>query len=271
MHPHTPRTNEWAWTLANTLLQDNSDSRSLALLTTSLRAIYDKGFNFDQFIHYTWLSHFTIQRLQNWYLTQRMQHSYGRIHDTEAEKLSWNWSDKVSERNRLKKWNVSDKHQGLLEEFQADKHYWLKNFVEIIARALVEEKIQTTGVYESVRVYLASDADDIISGVDLIIECIDKQWVRHFIWVDVAVSENTEYLDQKSEKSSCNPSEFFFRKWMNPKTSIHRIVFALKPAGVSRTIERFYWGIQERRSRNAKTYSKHLYYLNHWITMIWCK
>ncbi len=177
MHAHTPRTNEWAWTLANTLLQDNSDNRSLALLTSSLRAIYDKDFKIDELVRYAWLSHSSIQRLQNWYLTQRMYHSYGKLHDTEAERLSSNWWDEISERNGLRKSSVSDKHQRLLEEFQADIHYWLKNFVEIVARALVEEKIRGTGVYESVRVYLASDADDIISGVDLVIECIDKAWL----------------------------------------------------------------------------------------------
>lgn len=58
--------------------------------------------------------------------------------------------------------NISDKQRNLIHEFRKQKHYGIKNFIEIIARSVIEDKLSKLGLYEDIQVYLASDIDDIL-------------------------------------------------------------------------------------------------------------
>ncbi|GAB0174464.1 MAG: hypothetical protein HHAS10_03430 [Candidatus Altimarinota bacterium] len=250
-HPGT--FNEGAGSLADTISRSVNSNRSLNSVTNALRKIYDPRFRVDEFVRYTGVDSFVIQKIQNWYLMQRLKYSYGKLHDAESSRLVNYSPEEVSHRNSMRTWRLNERHQKLVDEFQRDSHYGLKNFVEILARSIVEEKIRSTGVYRDVKVYLASDADDIVSGVDLIVDCIDQRGNRHLIGVDVAVSENSQYLDGKSEYESCSPTEFLFRNRLGPRTSIHRIVFALSPSEVAHMIDFTVDSLMQGNPVTAKT------------------
>lgn len=234
---YTPSWDEWAWTLHNTLMSASKETRYLWLLTNAIRAIYDTWFKIDDFIRYTWVNSFTTQRIQNWYLLQKLKYWYWRLHPLEAIRLEKTNQTDVENRQKSRHWHISHSSQSLIELFQKDIHYWLKNFVEILARSIVEERINATWLYKSVKVYLTSDADDVLSWVDLIVDCIDKNGKQHFIGIDVAVSENSWYLDKKSWNSDCKPLEFMYRNNIFSKDSgMPRIVFAMSPKGISDAI-----------------------------------
>lgn len=132
----------------------------------------------------------------------------------------------------------------LFEQFRNDPNYHLKNIVEIAARNLVEGMLRSDGI--EAKVLLTSDTDDVFGGVDLIIEVQTPTGVG-YTGIDIAISENPNYLAKKEERTETVCREFNAYKKHGHKT-MPRQVFAIPP----RVMARFLSGYMDRISSGEK-------------------
>ncbi len=206
--------------------------------------IYDEKFNFDEWAKIIWVSSMTLRMIQNWYLNEKLKYSYGELENNEAGILGRNHNRVVSKRQQTLGVKITPQEENLIHRFRKDVHYGLKNFVEILWRSIVEQKLIQSWIYKHVQVYLASDLDDIMGGIDLIVECRDDKDNEYLIGIDIAVSENVDYLVEKEWKISSYPREYIYRK-QKPKKPIPRIVYALDPTTLDKSIIKIMRGFHD--------------------------
>ncbi len=229
-------------TLRNSLGQ-HMPGVELSFLTNTLAAIYQHSDANDLLKkilpHLKNFDKWTIARIQKWYAIEKVTHWY-ETSDTLEKKFLRTQSQSVRPNVKWSEPGVFVAHEWLQEktqEFQKDIEYGLKNFVEILARPILEAKL-TNLWWKEVKVFLASDNDDVWSGVDLILTFKDPKTEQvHTIWIDVATSQDEGYLDDKSGKNTCTPEEFHWTQWKPEGTSVPRIVFAISPEKMAKILQ----------------------------------
>lgn len=129
-------------------------------------------------------------------------------------------------------WKISPEKSILFQKFRSDPWYHLKNLVEIVIREFIEADLRDQG-YNDAKVWRTSDTDDVCAWVDLIVE-IPKtatQPVEYF-GIDVAISTNERYLEQKQTKKVSECSEFNAYKWKRGMI-MDREVYSFSPKVIS--------------------------------------
>jgi hypothetical protein len=149
------------------------------------------------------------------------------------------------------KLRVSDRQKNIMNQFHSDPYYIFKNMVEIMWRDLVSKFLRKelseklTHEDSRLQVFITSDYDDVFAWVDLICKIETEDGVD-YLWVDIAVSNNQEYLIDKSlKKVETYCTEFNLKNWLNPKFNIPRQVLQLKPEIMAEMLSRYLTWVEE--------------------------
>lgn len=127
-------------------------------------------------------------------------------------------------------WEIRTERALLFQEFRNDPYYHLKNLVEVVMRQVINELLRSQGV-EAV-VYLTSDSDDVFAKVDMIIEAKTEKGTE-YMGMDLAVSENPEYLRNKQQRTMTVCCEFNAYKKLGKREMV-RQVFSVSPQTMAR-------------------------------------
>lgn len=128
----------------------------------------------------------------------------------------------------------------LLQKVKNDPYHYLVNLVEMVARAPIQEMLRSEGI--NTRVFLASEQDNIISGVDLIIEEQTPDGVR-YTGIDIAISKNLEYIEKKEKRVYTTCREFNAYKKHGEKRNMPRQVFAIPPIAMAKFLQKYMNGV----------------------------
>lgn len=166
-----------------------------------------------------------LNRAINWnmgYLNQDEIKYYQNILSfIEWEKFHSYSSDKLE---------LTEDRKRILESIEDNKD-WIKKLVESLIRKSFKDIIDSLGI--DWKAYLTSDADDVFSWIDLILN-IDG--VGDF-WIDVAVSSNPKYLEEKANKRKITtPVEYNLKNWYPAGRKISRNVIWFPPEVVNEFI-----------------------------------
>lgn len=147
---------------------------------------------------------------------------------TEEEKKAlrlWKWYN-ANRKSYSSNLNLSSSEKELLAEFRKDPFYILKNSVEIVWKELVaklfENRLKWTWV--NTKVEITTDLDDIFWSADIAITMTEKNGEKSYLLLDMAVSDNEEFLLQKAEKGETVCQEFNLSKKLPQYTKIKRMV-----------------------------------------------
>lgn len=172
-----------------------------------------------------------------------------------------NW---FSEQRRLNSYHVENfpippERVAILAEIEKDKNRVIKDFLEIIARRVILEQFRRT-TSETVKVFVTSAHDDVFGGVDCIVQLGDKGKERYY-GIDVAVSDNQEYLEGKGSRSRTYVPEFFAAKGEKSR-SIDRLVFPFSPTVMAKFTHAYIhyvkYGTFSERGRQSDPYEAFL-------------
>lgn len=141
-------------------------------------------------------------------------------------------------------WKVLPERAELFRQFLEDPYYHLKNLVEVVMRQVLEEMLRLQGV--DATVYLTSNGDDVFGGVDVIVEAKMQDRIE-YMGIDIAVSDNREYLEEKQQRTATICREFNTCKRLG-KMSMAREVFSVSP----HTMARFLSDYMERVILNGR-------------------
>lgn len=141
-------------------------------------------------------------------------------------------------------WIVRPENAELFRAFLEDPYYHLKNLVEVVMRQLLEEMLRSQGV--DATVYLTSNGDDVFGWTDVIIEARTQNGTE-YMGIDIAVSDNPEYLEGKQQRTETICYEFNACKRLG-KMPMVREVFSVPP----HTMARFLSGYMERVILNGR-------------------
>lgn len=125
------------------------------------------------------------------------------------------------------KLRVSEEKQNIINNVESDID-WIKKFIEMTIRRVFKDIIDSAWI--NWKAYLTSNYDDIFSWIDLIMAL--EKWEEDFmeIWVDISISNNSEYVSEKKEKRKLTkPIEYNLNKGYSPNKEMKRIVINFKP------------------------------------------
>lgn len=150
------------------------------------------------------------ERIAKWYFEQSKKHSY-----------------------QVEGWKVNDKFTAIFEQFRNDEFYHLKNLLEIVMREMVEILLLEQG-FGQVEVLRTSDTDDVMGGVDLLVNARKPNETRVSSWgIDLTVVTKDELLEKKSAKTQTKVREYHTSVGLPPETLIEREVLPTDPAVMS--------------------------------------
>lgn len=215
-----------SWT---SYIPQSQDSRGAATLKDGLV----RGFWYEW--HETFSEHIDL-----WQDAIKGKHAHKSLSEGEqksAEAIhAWYWKESQSRSYQAPSWKITPERALLFQQFRSDPNYHLKNLVEIVGRHLVEEMLRSEGI--QARVSLTSDSDDVFSGVDLIIEVKNTEGKKEYTGIDIAISENQQYLSKKESRTETVCREFNAFKW-HGNLAMPRQVFAIPPRVMSRFLENY--------------------------------
>jgi hypothetical protein len=161
-----------------------------------------------------------IKKWENWEKIIQKDHNIYLWYNTESKKTYS--SDKLVQNKR---------NTELVAKFKNDPNYIFKNIIELLSRELLYKHIRSIEDFKDhdIKIYNTSDSDDIFWWVDCIVEISkDWEWNEESFWIDVAVTNNHEYLEKKSQKNQTFCLEYNLFKWKNPTEKMPRIVLQFK-------------------------------------------
>ncbi len=137
------------------------------------------------------------------------------------------WSKKA-------KFIPSKESRDFLNEIRSKEFYYLKKIVEFMLKDLLDEYLKE--IFPDLKVFMASDIDDVQSQVDVIVE-VPLFNDKKYFWVDFCVSRNKRYILEKSKKKVTTPHGFHYYtwKWKN----IDRMVKDFNPMAISYLLESY--------------------------------
>ena len=144
-------------------------------------------------------------------------------------------------------WQIEPRYTALFAQFRKDHYYHLKNLVEVIIRGSVEALLEKEGI---VKVYRTSDTDDVIAGVDLIVEKKKLDGTFETYGIDIAITSNEDYIKQKGIRENTTPNEFNAFKGRG-NVAMRREVFPISPGVMS-----YFLQIYMRRVANGQAPNK---------------
>lgn len=162
--------------------------------------------------------------------------------------MHWYWGESRSRSYQAPSWRISPERSELFRQFREDPNYHLKCLVELVARGLVEEMLRSDGIDATVTV--TSDSDDVFSGVDYIVEIRNPDGGKQYVGIDLAVSDNPEYLEKKGMRTETVCYEFnaFMR---HGKRTMPRQVFAIPPSVMSRFLVEYVESVASGRTPDS--------------------
>ncbi len=187
--------------------------------------------------------------------------------NTEKKIISWyNFNNNSYSAKNYK----LDKNKGeLLEKFKNDEFYIFKNIIERIWRELVSKLFQNQ-LWKNyskdeeiwIKTLITSDSDDAFWKIDLIV-ILNEDWEESYLWIDIAVSDNSKYLESKIQKEDSQCIEFNLYKWLPLNTKIKRVVLDFERKVMANFLIEFFETIESNWVIDIKTvYNKH-YNLKH--------
>lgn len=189
-----------------------------------------------------------------------------------------NWFHKKTEWKNISNWynwiidehsysyknlEISDHFSWLINDFKQDPNDIFNKMIEYVIRDLLQRKLKDrlSSLYEKdrknfwdkrVSVKITSDYDDVRSWIDLILSFEwDKKEKNKYIWIDVAISWNEDYLVEKSIRRDSIPTEFNLSKGFNKDNLIPRRVISLHPEILSHFIYNYLTQIEKTWSANV--------------------
>lgn len=158
----------------------------------------------------------------------------------EGERIK-DWYRRNNKSYHSSKLRISDHYKDLIQKFSADEYYIFKNIVEILGRQLVSEYLSDlTGIWNTqLKTYITSDFDDVAAWVDLIVEMTFEDWVTQYLWLDIAVTSNDDYLWKKEKRTQTYCIEFNLANKFAPKMMIDRKVLKFHPKVMWELIYRY--------------------------------
>jgi len=182
--------------------------------------------------------------------------------DTITKDMNWIPPSNLAEANIVKwfksnnksyfseKYLLTNRKREIFESIKWEKYYIFKKIVEEIWRELVQKlfeekvaKLKDNNI--SIETLITSESDDVSWGVDLIV-IYNENWKESYLWIDIAVSNSSKYLEEKNEKRSvARCIEFNLNKWLPIETVIKRVVVAFEKEVLANFLLEFFESIKE--------------------------
>lgn len=93
-------------------------------------------------------------------------------------------------------WKIPSERTLLFRQFRSSQYYYIRNIVSLVMRSLIEEMLRSDGI--DATVFLASDSDDVFSGVNLIIE-VETSERKEYVGIDIIISSGNERKEERTE------------------------------------------------------------------------
>lgn len=151
-----------------------------------------------------------------------------------------------NQRNNIKNWYEAQKgysyesskyivrpeHTLLISSFKNSENYIFNNVLEYLIRKVLKDHYDELSKkwWPEYKVFSTSDADDVLGWIDIIVENVND-WTSH--WIDIACSDNPEYLEVKSSRTVSMPIEYNLFRWKYPTRPISRQVMSFSPKTLS--------------------------------------
>lgn len=174
------------------------------------------------------------------------------IEETQEEKNINSWYRFNNVSYHSDKYNLPENKQDLLRQFYENPYYIFKNMVEIMWRDLISKHLrkilakQLENDEESrLQVFVSSDSDDVFWWVDLISK-LELNGRTEYMWIDIVVSANQDYLTRKSKsKTESKCIEFNLSQWLHPWYKIPRYILQFSPKLISELLDQYLSAIEK--------------------------
>lgn len=171
--------------------------------------------------------------------------------ETEEERNIRSWYKFNNVTYHSQNYNISAEKQVLLNQFHENPYYIFKNMVEIMWRDLISKHLRKTLAEQlendeesRLQVFVSSDADDVFWWVDLITK-LELNGKIEYMWIDIAVSANQDYLTRKSKsKTESKCIEFNLTQWLHPWNKIPRYILQFSPILISELLDQYLSSIE---------------------------
>lgn len=140
---------------------------------------------------------------------------------------------------KIEKWNSysspnyknNPEKEALIKKHRQDPNYIFKNIVEMFVRKMFKEYFTDNQI--EAKVYVTSDSDDALAGIDIIVEIDNKVF-----GIDVCCTSSEITIEKKTVKNICTPIEYNLYKKTHLFREIPRIVFPVDKNRLSIFLEK---------------------------------